>query len=111
MYDFCANDTAVDLELFESARTAGGVARVMTNDSVDRLQGTYAQQTGITGAGTATRTKTITSKDISAQDHLRIFWKVTTGNMLNMSSMVFRVGTDASNYYQFNVSKIGNNWD
>ena len=48
----------------------------MTNETTDLIEGTAAQSTGATGAGTATRTKTITSQDISDATDIRLRSKI-----------------------------------
>lgn len=48
VYEFCATDLQEDLDMFESPRTQGGVARPMQNNSTDRIQGNFSQETGTT---------------------------------------------------------------
>ena len=106
-YFFCATDTYTDLDDFESAWTQGGVGNAMADSTTDRLHGSKAQKTSTSGAGTATWTKTITAKDISAYTHLRFWWKALAGNGGKMTSMIVRLGTDASNYFEYSFSNIG----
>ena len=48
----------------------------MTNDTTDRIQGTNSQQTGTSGAGTATWTKTLgATVDISDMTDVRLWHK------------------------------------
>lgn len=61
---------------FQSARSQGGVGLAMTNDTTDRIQGTNSQQTGTSGAGTATWTKTLgATVDISDMTDVRLWHK------------------------------------
>ena len=99
LYTFVANIQQQDLDQFESARTHGGVARPMQNNT-DRVQGQFSQQTGITWAWTWTRTQTITSTDITDADMIRLWHKIKTGQGAAITSMKYRVGNDASNYLE-----------
>lgn len=107
IYEFCANDSETTLDNFESAWTEGGTAIAMSADTADRLQGTNSQSTGVTGAGTATWTKTITSTDLSVYTHLRFWWKVAEGSGVDISAMSVQVGTDGSNYFSYDITNIG----
>lgn len=107
IYEFTANDWQTNLDLFESAWTNAGVALTMVADTTDRIQGTNSMKTGVTGAGTATWTKTITSADLSNADNFRFWWKVAAGYGVRISSVKFRIGTNASNYFEGSSSWIG----
>lgn len=49
----------------------------MTNDATDKIQGTNSQQTGTSGAGSATWTKTLgVAVDISAMTDVRLWHKI-----------------------------------
>lgn len=107
VYSFTANDTEVTVDAFESAWTEAGVGLAMANETVDRIQGTNAQETGTSGAGTATWSKAPSSIDISAYTHLRFWWKVAEDEGSKIDAMKIRVGEDASNYYEYDIPRIG----
>jgi hypothetical protein len=107
IYLFCANDTSVVLNNFDSARTESGVARVMTNETTDLIEWTASQSTGATGAWTATRTKTITAQDITDATDIRLRHKIWSAVWSKITSMNVRVGNDSSNYLERNSSFIG----
>lgn len=101
VYEFCANDDQVNLDLFESARTESWLALAMQDDSTDTIQGTYCQKTGTSGAGTAKRTKTLgAAVDIHTMDDVRLWHKIWVDNGVNVSAIKYRVGNDSSNYYE-----------
>lgn len=106
-YFFCATDTSTPIESFEAAWTEGGVANAMADETSDRISGTKSQKTSTTGAGSATWTKTISSKDLSAYTHIRFWHKVAVGEGGKLSSMKLRIGTDASNYFEYNLPNVG----
>jgi hypothetical protein len=109
VYEFAANDTETTLDLFESAWTESGVALPMTDDTSDRIEGTKSQQTGTSAAGTAIWTKTITSIDLTNyNDDIRIWKKIAEDQGVSELAFKFRVGTDSSNYYEWNSNFIGN---
>lgn len=64
------------MDSFDSARTESGVARAMTNETTDLVEGTASQSTGATGAGTATRTTAITVQDLSDATDIRLRSKI-----------------------------------
>jgi len=101
IYEFCAPDDEKLLDFFETARTQGGVGLAMTNDSTDRIQGTHCQKTGTSWAGVATRNKTLGSVvDLSSMDHVRLWNKITENNGNKVTDIKYRIGNDASNYYE-----------
>lgn len=106
-YFFCPTDTATTLETFESAWTASGVAGAMSDETTDRIVGNKAQKASTSGAGTAKWTKTITSQDISAFTHGRFWWKAVSGEGGKITSMKVRMGTDASNYFEWTLANTG----
>lgn len=106
IYLFCANDTSVVLNNFDSARTQSGVARAMTNETTDLIEWTASQSTGATGAWTATRTKTITAQDITDATDIRLRHKIWSAVWSKITSMNVRVGNDSSNYLERNSSFI-----
>lgn len=77
----------------------------MTDDSVDRIAGNNSQNTSMT-TGTATRTKTISSTDFSLFTDLR-YRRKTDGDV---DAMKVRIGTDASNYFEYDNPRVGLNW-
>ena len=102
IYEFCANDDEKTLDDFQSAWTQGGVWLAMSNDAVDKIQGTNSQKTGTSGAGTATWTKTLgATVDISAMDDVRLWHKIWETYWPSVTSLKYRVGNDASNYYEW----------
>jgi len=106
IYSFCANDTSVVLNNFDSARTESGVARVMTNNTSDRIEWTASQSTGATGAWTATRTKTISVQDLTSVTDIRLWHKIWSAVGAKITSMTVRIGNDSSNYLQRSSSFI-----
>ena len=101
VYEFCANDDQVDIDLFESAWTESWVALAMQDELVDKIQWTKCQKTGTTWAGTAVRTKTLWSPiDISTMDDVRLWHKIWENYGIYISSIKYRVGNDSSNYYE-----------
>lgn len=100
IYWFTATDSSIVLNNFDSAWTESGVARAMTNETTDLIEGTASQSTGATGAGTATRTKTITSQDISDATDIRLRSKIWAAIWNKITSMKVRVGNDSSNYLE-----------
>jgi len=106
LYFFCARDSELLLDDFQTSRTQSWVALPTANETTDRIQWTNSQKTGISSAGTATRTKTITSKDVSWYTHLRRRRKIKTGHWSKMISMNVRIWSSPSDYQQRNVSRI-----
>lgn len=100
IYWFTATDSSIVLNNFDAAWTESGVARAMTNETTDLIEGTAAQSTGATGAGTATRTKTITSQDISDATDIRLRSKIWAAIWNKITTMKVRVGNDSSNYLE-----------
>jgi hypothetical protein len=110
IYEFCANTVSLDLDTFETAWTQGGVGLAMVNDS-ERIAGNYSQATGMSGPGTATWSKTITSKNISALDTIRLWWKSRYTEGEHILSIKYRVGNDAGNYYEWETPIQGVNFE
>lgn len=106
IYRFCANNSTIVLDTLDAARTEAGVARVMNDDTSDLVEWTASQSTWITGAGTATRTKTITTQDITDATDIRLRYKITAANAAKITSMKVRVGNDSSNYLERDASFI-----
>lgn len=106
VYFFCPTDTSTSLETFEAAWTASGTAAAMADETTDRIVGTKSQKTSAT-TGTAKWTKTITSKDISAYTHARFWHKEAAGEGAKITSMKLRLGTDASNYFEYALTNVG----
>ena len=111
VYFFCSTDTTTTLETFESAWTESGVANTMADETTDRIVGTKSQKTSTSAAGTALWTQTISSKDISAYMHARFWWKIAAGQGAKMTSMKLRLGTDSSNYFEYDIDNIGANFE
>ena len=111
VYFFCATDTSTSLETFEAAWTQSGVANAMADETTDRIVGTKSQKTSTSAAGTAKWTKTITSKDISTYTHARFWHKIANGEGLKVTSMKLRLGTNASNYFEYNLPNIGSSFE
>lgn len=107
VYFFTATDTSTSLETFEAAWTATGVANAMSDETTDRIVGTKSQKTSTSAAGTALWTKTISSKDISAYTHARFWHKIAEGEGGKITSMKLRIGTDASNYFEYALTNVG----
>lgn len=112
VYFFCPTDSQADIDDFESAWTASGTANAMADDTADRLHKTKSQKTSTTGSGTAIWTKSgITSTDISAHKHARFWWKPSAGEGIKITSLKLRLGTDASNYFEWDIDNIGSAFD
>lgn len=107
IYAFCPTDTESTLENFESAWTHGGNGLAMANEATDRIRGTNAQKTGTSASGVSTWTKTISSQDISAYMKTRFWWKVAAGHGIKITAMKLRLGTDASNYFEYTITNFG----
>lgn len=107
IYRFCATDSTIVLDTLDAARTEAGVARVMNDDTSDLVEWTASQSTWITGAWTATRTKTITTQDITDATDVRLRYKITAANASKITSMKVRVGNDSSNYLERTASFTG----
>lgn len=104
-------DTSLDVHDFETAWTESGVARAMVDNTDDELEGTKCQDTGATGAGTAKWTTSVSSLDMSSYDNLRFWWKVASGKGALISSLKIRIGTDSSNYWEWNIPRVGENYE
>lgn len=107
VYEFCANDSELQILSFDSSLTNGGVARALSSETTDRIQGTASQKGGATGAGTGTYSATFAAKDLSSYTKARFWWKVTTGNGAALTAMQLRLGTNSSNVFVYNVDNIG----
>lgn len=106
LYFFCARDSELTLDDFQTSRTAWGVALPTVNENTERIQGTNSQKTGTSNLWVATRTKTVTAKDVTGYTHLRRWWKIATGNGSQMSSMKIRIWSSSSDYYEWPVTRI-----
>jgi len=106
-----AVDTTTGIDDFEDPWTEGGVARTMEDETTDFIDGGECQITGATGAGSATWTLAVASLDLSTYDHIRFWWKMKAGEGENVSALKLRVGTDGSNYYQYNISHVGEEFE
>lgn len=106
-YNFVSFDSQLNLDDFESAWTQSAQGLAMADETTDRIHMTKSQKTGTSGAGTGIWTKTITSADISAYTHVRFWWKegATYGGLV--SSLKLRLGTDASNYFEYTLTNYG----
>ncbi len=83
--------------------TESGVAIAETTNT-DRVIGNFSLNLGASGAGVATYEKTFTPVDMTGYDRQRIWLKVIAGNILKMTSFKLRMGTDSSNYYEWEVT-------
>ena len=103
VYKFVASDNQITIDTFETAWTNGGVANAMVDelDTYYIVQGLKCQKAS-QGIGTGTYTKIITSLDLSSMDKLRVFYKTNINEGDFVSSIKYRLGTDASNYFEFN---------
>lgn len=111
VYFFCPTDTMADIDDFESAWTQGGNGSAMSNETTDRIHKTRSQKTGTSASGSSTWAKTISSTDYSAYTHARFWWKATDGNAGKITAMKLRLGTDASNYFEWDIDNIGSAFD
>lgn len=108
IYQFMANDDEVTLEDFEAAWTQGGVWLVMQDNSQDRIFWQRSQETGTNAAGTATWTKTLPSTvDISTMSDVRLWHKVIEDEGSKVDSLIYRVGSDSSNYLERSSIWVG----
>lgn len=80
-----------------------GVAIDETVDGSDKVFGNYSLNLGVSGAGTATYTKTFTSVDATGYNAMRVWWKFAAGALANLTTVTLRMGSDASNYYEWNI--------
>lgn len=103
VYKFVASDKQVNLDLFESAWTQSGTANTMVDETNTNyvVQGLKCQKASQT-IGTGVYTKTITSVDLSDTNKLRAWYKTSVGEGDFVSSIKYRIGTDVSNYFEFN---------
>jgi len=106
VYDFVATNSTTSLDTFESAWTESGTALAMGDDTDDFIEWTKSQTTGTSWSWTAIWTKTIWSTDISSETAIRFWWKVTVWNWSSISEFKVRIGSDSSNYYEFDVTNI-----
>jgi hypothetical protein len=83
----------------------------MTPDHDDRISGNYSMATSTDGAGKATRTKTIPTTDISGHTHLRFRRKIAKDEGYKMRAMKVRIGQDEDNYLEWNIEKIGSEYE
>lgn len=107
VYFFCPTDTSLPIDSFESAWTHGGQALAMADETTDRLVGTKSQKTGTSASGTATWTKTVSSLDLSGYTHARFWHKIAAGDGGKVTGMKLRMGTDASNYFEWIIPNVG----
>lgn len=107
VYFFCPTDTSTELQNFETAWTASGTANAMADETTDRIVGTKSQKTSTSASGTAIWTKTISSQDISAYKHGRFWWKAAATEGGKITGMKLRLGTDASNYFEYTINNVG----
>ena len=106
-----ALDTKVTLDSFATAWTEGGVGRAMSEETDDVIEGNQCQTTGATGAGTATWTKAISATDLTVYEHVRFWWKMAANAGSKVSALKIRIGNDASNYNEYNISHVGQNYE
>lgn len=104
-----ALDSKLTLNDFGSAWTAAGTARAMATETDDVIDGTQAQKTGVTGAGSATWTTAIPSP--AGYSHARFWWKVASGEGGKITSMKLRIGEDSSNYFEYAIPHVGAEWE
>ncbi len=107
IYFFCPPDTTTSLFDCESAFTASGVAAATADETTDRIVGSKSQKTSTSASGTAKWTKTISSKDISAYTNARFWHKIASGEGGKITTMKLRLGTDASNYFEYALTNVG----
>lgn len=106
-----AVDSTTEIDDLEDAWTEGGVARTMTDETTDFIDGGECQKTGITGAGSATWTQSISSTDLTVYDHLRFWWKIAEGEGSKITSLKIRIGNDASNYNEYDIPHVGEEFE
>jgi len=107
VYKFVASDKQVTLDLFESAWTQSGTANAMIDETNTNyvIQGLKCQKASQT-VGTGLYTKTITSTDLSDTDKLRVWYKTSVGEGDFITTLKYRIGSDVSNYFEFNCNYI-----
>lgn len=111
VYEFVANDSQKDFFDFWSTLTWWGVGSTTSNYSTDKIQGAYSQKATTTGAGTATRTKTITSVDLTWLTDFRYRWKVKLWEGQKISSFKIRFWQNSSNYFEYTNTHTWNDWE
>jgi len=108
VFVYCANSDETLLHNFESAWTEGGTGRAMSDDTDDKVIGNKSQQTGVTGAGTATWTKTLGAPvDASGMDNVRLWWKTSEGSGDTVTALRYRIGNDSSNFLEWTTDLQG----
>lgn len=106
LYEFAANDTQLDVDIMEIPRTNWWTANVMAPDSTDRIFWNFSLRTSMT-TGLWFWEQTFASIDISLFTHLRFWWKVLATQGAWMNSYKVKIGTDSSNYFQYDIPRIG----
>lgn len=105
-YKFVAQTFEADLDLFESPWTESWVARAMTANTDDKIQGNSSMQTGATAGWTATWTQTISSVDLTSADHFNLWFKFLEWEWSKVDSFKFRIWQDSSNYFEMSTPWI-----
>ncbi len=103
--EYVADDgVALILDQAEAADWSNsGVAIAETVDSSDKVFGNGSLNLGISGAGTATYSKTFTSVNATGYDSMRVWWKFALGALASITGVSLRMGTNSSNYYQWDI--------
>lgn len=110
IFQFMANDDEVTLDEMDVPRTESWVARIMQDNPTDRISWQDSQETGTTWAGTALWTKTIAAPvDISDMSDVRLWHKTIAGQGSKVDSLIYRVGSDSSNYLEWSSIRVGVN--
>lgn len=108
---FVAFDSRLNIDAFDAAWTHGGTARAMLDETDDVIEGLEAQKTGVTGSGSATWTKALSTIDLTAYEHLRFWWKMADGDGVSVTALKIRVGNDSSNYQEYDVPHVGTDFE
>ncbi len=101
---------ALSFRTLYSDWTLGGVADgarmgIAQGGVDDRIEGNNALQMQFSGAGTGTLTKTLSvAIDATNETHARFWHKV--GDIESLTGLTFRIGSDASNYYEWSSDHI-----
>ncbi|MEE9117838.1 MAG: hypothetical protein V3U02_04485 [Calditrichia bacterium] len=101
-----AGTTDIWFETHYVTMTVSGVARPIAADPSNQIQGNFSYKLGATGAGTATYTQAVASVDLTSKTHFRLWLYLNTGVDLSLTSFTVRLGSDASNYYEWTVPNL-----
>ena len=109
VYKFVAPDSSAMVFEADTAMTWSGLCSNTTNYGTDKISWNYSQKWVCTGNWY--RYKAFTSINLSVYTDLRYRWKIQAGQWHNMSKLTLRLGTNASNYFEYNNPHIWSDWE